>query len=433
MTSSSIWKRVFGSETDTSYNQSDATPPRPRRQQSWMIGTIQGHQIGPSEEAKVLQTVEAKELEELRAKEKQTASHLSQLQQQHSSLVQSYHEMVNENHNLRTFTTQAIQDLESARGERNSLEQALQACKDDLFRMNPSSNIPDSEIAQGYDNLYEHISGWMEAEISRSERSLRKTQPDLLPDLFHHGGMPQAKKLLSSHPNSGGEYFIRCIVEMMLQKFVLSKDILLVGLDERSSMLLRDIEQNMAKATPPRDPESIKTWRSDTLSALSVTKDVQKNRRRVTRKAAIDILVEVAKFLVTIEKSEASARTLLDKVVQPAVQLADKIQISSATYDFRPKMDELQLLDDCIFSQEHLSSYKLVDVATGKTLRADSPVQANEKGQIGTPVMMLAPALYRCDPGKDPLLLVKAVFVVQLYKPLGRRQAAAGHSKPGHG
>lgn len=266
MTSPSIWKRVFGSETDNSNIQSDAIPPRPHRQQSWITGTIQGHQTGPSEEAKVLKTVEAKELEELRAKEKQTASHLSQLQQQHSNLLQSHHEVVNENHNLRTFTTQAIRDLESARGERNSLEQALQACKDDLFRMNPSSNIPDSEITQGYDNLYEHISGWMEAEISRSERSLRKTQPGLLPDLFHHGGMPQAKKLLLLYPNSGGEYFIRCIVEMMLQKFVLSKDILLVGLDERTSTLLRGIEQSMANAKPPRGTLAFSKHRSAFLT-----------------------------------------------------------------------------------------------------------------------------------------------------------------------
>ena len=158
-------------------------------------------------------------------------------------------------------------------------------------------------------------------------------------------------------------------------------------------------------------------------------KDLQKTRQRVTRTSATSIFREVAKFLALTEKGEAGLQRLLDEVVQPAVELAVKIQMSSATYDFRPKMDAVPLLDNCIFSQKHLLSMKLVDIATGKTLKADSPVQANEKGEIGTRVMMLAPALYRCDPGKDPLLLVKPTFVVQLYKPLGRRQAATGHSR----
>ncbi|KAL8974352.1 MAG: hypothetical protein Q9197_001397 [Variospora fuerteventurae] len=429
MTYPNILNRFFGSEVDTANDQSDATPPRPRRQRSWTVGTVRGDQTGPSEGAKEYKTADVKELDDLRAKLSRTDSHLSQLQEQHSNLLQSYHTVANENRSLRTFTSQTVRDLESAHEEKNSLEQELQACKDDLFQMNPSSDVPDSAIAHGYDDLYEHISGWVEAEISRSERSLRRTQPGLLPDMFHHSGMPTVKKLLSSHPTSGGEYFVRYVVQMMLQNVVLSKEILLSGLDESHSMLLRLIAQSMAKAMPPRAPESIKTWRSDTLSALSVTMDLQKSRQKVTRNAGINILLEVAKFLMTIERSEASLQVLLDKVIQPAVELAVKIQISSATYDFRPKMDAVPLLDNCIFSQKHLSSMKLVDIATGKTLKADSPVQANEKGEIGTRVMMLAPALYRCDPGKDPLLLVKPTFVVQLYKPLGRRQAATGHSR----
>lgn len=61
---------------------------------------------------------------------------------------------------------------------------------------------------------------------------------------------------------------------------------------------------------------------------------------------------------------------------------------------------------------------------TGKTLKVDSPVQQGERGELGRGILLLAPALYRHNPGQASIQLVKEIAVVKLHKPLGRRRAA---------
>ncbi|KAL8748102.1 MAG: hypothetical protein Q9184_007510 [Pyrenodesmia sp. 2 TL-2023] len=427
---SSILGRLFGSDAmDYSDDHSGASPSRRRQQTSGETDVVPRRWTDPHEENKEHKTFDAKELEELRSTYNITASQLAQVQREHKDLIQSYHGVISENHSLKNFASHAVRDLESLREWNNSLEQELQACKDDLFKLQPRNTVPDSDVGQAYDELHEHISSWMEGEISRIERVCWKSNNSALPKFFHHGGKALFKKLLVSYPASGGEYLVRYRIGMILQKTILDKGILLLGLDDATCTLLKRIERKMSEAKPSRDPESIHSWRSDTLSALSTTTDLQKSRQKAARNAGVNILEDVSQFFVIIDRTEASLRTLLDKVVEPAMKLANKIQISPATYEFLPKVEEIPPLDGFVLSVDHLSKWKLIDVTTGKTLKVDSPVEANDQGQIGTRVMVLAPALYRRDPGKDPLLLVKPIILVQLYKPMGRRRAATGPPK----
>lgn len=70
-----------------------------------------------------------------------------------------------------------------------------------------------------------------------------------------------------------------------------------------------------------------------------------------------------------------------------------------------------------------LGCHRMVDVATGKQLKADSPVTPDRKGNIGDRIMVLAPGLFRQD--SDRLVpLNPAIVLVELYSPLGRRRAA---------
>ncbi|KAL8756091.1 MAG: hypothetical protein Q9184_004602 [Pyrenodesmia sp. 2 TL-2023] len=427
---SSILGRWFGSDaTDYLDDHSGASPSRRRQQTSGETDAVPGRWADPPEESKEHKTFDAKELEKLRSTYNLTASHLAQVQREHKDLIQSYRGVINENHSLKNFASHAVRDLESLRERNNSLEQELQACKDDLFKLQPRNTVPDSDVGQAYDDLHEHISSWMEGEISRIERIFKKSNNSPLPDFFHHGGITLFKKLLVSYPGSGGEYLVRCRIGMILQKMILDKEILLFGLDDATCTLLKRIERKMSEAKPSRDPESINSWRSDTLSALSTTTNLQRSRQIAARNAGVSILKDISQFFVIMDRNDASLKTLLDKVVEPAVKLANQIQISPATYEFLSKVEEIPPLDGCVLSVDHLSKWKLIDVTTGKTLKIDSPVQANDKGQIGTRVMVLAPALYRLDPGKDPLLLVKPIVLVQLYKPMGRRRAATGPQK----
>lgn len=92
-------------------------------------------------------------------------------------------------------------------------------------------------------------------------------------------------------------------------------------------------------------------------------------------------------------------------------------------------MESLFPLRNCVCKQQHLSNGRFIDVVTGKTLKPDSPVQPNEAGEIGRPIVILAPALYRPNLGQSALWLVKQVILIELFKPLGRRGANTGQPK----
>lgn len=134
-----------------------------------------------------------------------------------------------------------------------------------------------------------------------------------------------------------------------------------------------------------------------------------------------------------IKNRSESLESFSNKVFEPALKLANTIQTSTSIYRFSPDIDTDDIFDVRNVTLDNLAVVKMVDIGTGKTLKADSPVEADEKGQIGQQILLLAPALFRCDRGRKPFLLVKAVILVQLYKPLGRRRAVTGVDKQRQG
>ena len=63
----------------------------------------------------------------------------------------------------------------------------------------------------------------------------------------------------------------------------------------------------------------------------------------------------------------------------------------------------------------------MIDAATGKTLKPDSPVTPDAHGDIGDRIMVLAPGLWRHD--RDKVVpLSQEIILVELYNPVGRRR-----------
>ncbi|KAL8705485.1 MAG: hypothetical protein Q9201_001416 [Fulgogasparrea decipioides] len=285
---------------------------------------------------------------------------MSTSRQDYDDLVESHEATVEENQYLLAWVTQTREELESTQQRNNELEQELQACKDDLFKMQPRARVSDSDIAQAYDNLHEQISNWMEGEIARFEAGFCRKNGHL-PNFFHHGDSWVAKEILSAYPTFGGECFIRFVTQYLLQDMVFADDILLLGLDEADTALLRRIERSLDKSKPPR-------------------------------------------------------------VIIPAVNLANTMQTSATKYKFVPTMKEVSPFKTYTLTQEDLLRSKVIDVTTAKTLKVDSPVESNGKGEIGEQILLLAPALYRQDSEYSSLLLVKKVVLVKLDKPLCKRR-----------
>ena len=126
-----------------------------------------------------------------------------------------------------------------------------------------------------------------------------------------------------------------------------------------------------------------------------------------------------------MKKTIESLQGFYDRVIGPAMELATMIQTSPTCYKFFPSPGPFSPLRNLAHRQ--ISEARFIDIETGKTLKADSPLQEDERGNIGKQLLQLAPALYRHNRGQAPILLVKEVVLVKLHRPLGRRRAATSH------
>ena len=115
-----------------------------------------------------------------------------------------------------------------------------------------------------------------------------------------------------------------------------------------------------------------------------------------------------------------SLRTLYDKIIKLAVNLAITIQTSKTTYHFEYRAPSAAPFMMYPVSKHSLGRYRMIDVATGKTLKPESPIVSDSSGNIGVRMMTLSPALYRRK-DDESVLLSQEVILVELYKALGRR------------
>lgn len=251
----------------------DTTPVRGRAQLQQGPDTVHEHSVGPPEGFAEDGTPNSSDVTNLRSKLNEAELRISQLEQQKGTLDQAHRQTLNEINSTKMWTAEILNELESTRSQNNTLKQQLQACKDDLFRMQPKSEVPDSVVAQAYDDLHEHISTWVEGEISRFEVDHRKGRFEPLPDVFHHGNQITVQRFLEAHPTSGGEYLVRCIVQMMLQETIFDQDIVLLGLDEKHAALLQSIERSMGEAQPPKGnrPQQMNFHCEETSAYLTQT------------------------------------------------------------------------------------------------------------------------------------------------------------------
>ena len=73
------------------------------------------------------------------------------------------------------------------------------------------------------------------------------------------------------------------------------------------------------------------------------------------------------------------------------------------------------------FGKGDLQNYKMVDIKTGKCLKPDSLVTADQQGSIGTVVLMVEPGLCRDYGDHQGHTLRQETFIVNLEFPLQKR------------
>ena len=135
------------------------------------------------------------------------------------------------------------------------LSGSLTECKDDLLRLQPTSQVSDNEISEQFSNLDQQIAGWVDDRTDEStileEKIANLKTVDDLPELLRMFATPEHLRLAKKYPNSQPlllQHFIHCY----LQASILSSDVYLFGLDQRNIALLQGMEEGMKKLEPHR-------------------------------------------------------------------------------------------------------------------------------------------------------------------------------------
>lgn len=139
--------------------------------------------------------------------------------------------------------------------QNRDLHENLTECKDDLLRLQPPSQIPDSELAEQYSSLAQHISRWVDDETEDSQG-----METCFDNLSKAEDLPKSLKpyLTDEHIRLGRKspnaqpFIIRFVVHRYLEHHIFGNDVFLFGLDARSIGLFEGIERGMHSLEPPR-------------------------------------------------------------------------------------------------------------------------------------------------------------------------------------
>lgn len=140
--------------------------------------------------------------------------------------------------------------------QNRDLNENLTECKDDLLRLQPPTQISDSELAEQYSNLHQQISRWVDDETEDSQQMEQRfedfsTTNEEPSELLRKYLGSEHFRLGKKHPSSQ-PLILRYIIQSHLDQYIFRDDIHIFGLSPQYTTLLRGIEQGMRMLEPQR-------------------------------------------------------------------------------------------------------------------------------------------------------------------------------------
>lgn len=140
------------------------------------------------------------------------------------------------------------------------LSENLTECKDDLLRLQPPSQMSDSELSEQYSNLHQQISRWVDDRTEDSQQLEERFE--VLSSTIENS--PELRKyvqndhlqLAAKYPNSQ-PLLLRHIIHSSLDACIFRDDISLFGLDTGTTRFLQGVEQGMTLLEPLRGTQMI--------------------------------------------------------------------------------------------------------------------------------------------------------------------------------
>ncbi|KAL8661346.1 MAG: hypothetical protein Q9168_008395 [Polycauliona sp. 1 TL-2023] len=319
--------------------------------------------------------------------------------------------------------------LQNLQKQNARLNEDLTECRDDILRLQPPSQIPDSKIAEEYSSLYQQIASWVDDEADDTQSmearlgdlATDRDAPELLKAYLEPDLIRLTKKYSDAEP-----LVLRYIIQLHLHRIILADDIYLFGLDEHNITLLRSIEHSMEALEPKRDTLTIQRWRSETLQALSKIDGFQSEQQRQATIVSKELWAALTYLLPDLP--ESGWQRLHDTVTTPAVQLATNMRFSTSCYRIIAHLPRNSSSssghspNNNVIYHPDITRYTILDVATQKVLRQDSVLKVAEDGRIGEHVMVVQPLLLRMQrDSHGGIALCKPTVAVKLDEPMARK------------
>ncbi|MCJ1373867.1 hypothetical protein MMC20_005097 [Loxospora ochrophaea] len=302
------------------------------------------------------------------------------------------------------------------------LQRELQICRDDLFRLQPAIQKPDSEITNQFETLCQKISSWIDQEIIMLEDNSVGQEKEL----FSVTDNDEIASLLEEFPRSG-EFWITAVIHQKIQRAFFRSNIYLFGLPGNLRQLLQNLEQNMVLLEPSRgmyrnrsnpsicisllraDIASIKEWRSETLKALAKDSQWSSRRSRRIKKFSGELYDYLAPRFLAIDSDRWSFNSIHEQISLSAAQLELDVHLSSSIYSMAEPFNSSRLTKDM------LNAIKVIDVKTTRTVKSDNYSFNDDSCTIGRLIICVEPELSRArnDTG-EKIVLRKATYLGNL-------------------
>ena len=312
--------------------------------------------------------------------------------------------------------------------ERKYLIADLEECKAELFRRMPPTQISDSSIKTGFEQIHRSIDSFV-YDVMRDvvdDDALHRYCLDLQ-------RRPKRKRRRSRNPfhecvrkadistwgpySCSNMYILSVVIQYILDDFVFMKPYP-IGITDAQLLVLKEVEKAMlhtgqapgqAGAHVNMDQQSnrdgtgqerIDLWRSETLTALTALRENGANREKVTKKICRDLGIFFSPWLLgPFAKLEERFR---QEILDPAIRLHQDLKSSSYRYEY-------DTIASAVFDE--LSPRHLFDRCDLKD--ADSWLKPRSEKDVGRALYNLHPSIVRFRRrGKTPIVITKPVIVV---------------------
>ena len=161
-------------------------------------------------------------------------------------------------------------------------------------------------------------------------------------------------------------------------------------------------------------------WRSETVKAIARTEESRKLREEQIQAMTVNMFKYLSETFPVVFGNLANMGSFYEQVMQPASKLATKLRASCSTYGFYFAGAAFEKFEPLTTTM--LKDHCMIDVKTRMTLKPNTGVVADKNGVFGKCIIMLEPALYRVNKGKEHSILRQGVFLIELDHPITKRK-----------